>query len=215
MWQRWHNAPFLIPISHPDREDFSRWQMTFLAPPILVRCDKKRGVPYVAVLSVGIVTLILCMLPFKVLIVADVFLLSASYVMVYLSAMILRKRIPREEYKFRIPGGYGFLCFICIIPITVAFISFLINGTDYFIGGIIGIMTGPVMYIIWRWRYGGLTKKNPVVFIGNMKTGLAIGDLKRMSILFGILAIIGFIGVFFLALVRSGLYFGRLLRRLV
>lgn len=170
----------------------------FLAPPILVKCDKKRGVPYVAVLSVGIVTLILCMLPFKVLIVADVFLLASSYVMVYISAMILRKRIPREEYKFRIPGGYGFLCFICIVPITVAFISFLINGTDYFIGGMIGIMTGPIMYILWRWKYGGLSKKNPQVFIGNKKTGLAMGDLNRMSILFGILAVIGLTGVIFL-----------------
>ena len=170
----------------------------FLAPPILVRCDKKRGVPYVAVLSVGIVTLILCMLPFKVLIVADVFLLSASYVMVYISAMILRKRIPREEYKFIIPGGYGFLCFLCTVPITVAFIAFLINGSDYFIGGMIGIMTGPIMYVLWRRKYGGLTKKNPKYFISNTKTGLAIGDLKRMTVVFGILAVIGFIGIFFL-----------------
>ncbi|MDF3003064.1 MAG: amino acid transporter protein [Bacillota bacterium] len=170
----------------------------YLAPPVLVKCDKKRGVPYVAVLSVGIVTLILCMLPFKVLIVADVFLLSASYVMVYISAMILRKRIPREEYRFMVPGGYGFLCFLCAVPITVAFISFLINGTDYFIGGMIGIMTGPIMYIIWRWKYGGLTKKNPKVFVCNTKTGLAVGDLKRISVLFGILAVIGMLGIVFL-----------------
>jgi amino acid transporter len=186
----------------------------FLAPPVLVKCDKKRGVPYVAVLSVGIVTLILCMLPFKVLIVADVFLLSASYVMVYISAMILRKRIPKEEYKFKIPGGYGFLCLLCAVPIIVAFIAFLINGTDYFIGGMIGIITGPIIYVLWRRKYGGLTKKNPKVFIGNKKTGLAIGDLKRMSVLFGILAVIGFIGVFFLPWYEAGYtsadYFGGL-----
>lgn len=176
-----------------------------LAPPILVRCDKKHGVPSVAVLSVGIVTLILCMLPFKVLIVADVFLLAASYVMVYISAMILRKRIPREEYKFRIPGSYSFLCFLCIVPIVVAFISFLINGTDYFIGGMIAIMTGPIMYILWRRKYGGLTRKNPKIFIDNIKTGLAIGDLKRISVLFGILAVVGFIGVLFLPWYEAGL----------
>jgi amino acid permease len=187
----------------------------YLAPPVFMKCDKKRGVPYVAVLSVGIVTLILCMLPFKVLIVADVFLLSTSYVMVYISAMILRRRIPKEEYKFKVPGGYGFLCFLCAVPIAVACIAFLINGTDYFIGGMIGIMTGPVMYVLWRWKYGGLTKKNPKVFICNTKTGLAMGDLKRMSVLFGILAVIGFIGIFFLPWYEAGYttadYFGGVL----
>jgi hypothetical protein len=144
------------------------------------------------------------MLPFKVLIVADVFLLSTSYVMVYISAMILRKRIPKEEYQFKVPGSYGFLCFLCAVPIAVACIAFLINGTDYFIGGMVGLITGPVMYVVWRWKYGGLTKKDPKAFISNPKTGLAIGDLKRMSVLFGILAVVGIIGVFFLPWYEAG-----------
>ncbi|MDH3521436.1 MAG: APC family permease, partial [Myxococcales bacterium] len=37
-----------------------------LAPKILVRCSEKRGVPYVAVLSLGIFSLIACMFPFGV-----------------------------------------------------------------------------------------------------------------------------------------------------
>ena len=36
----------------------------YLAPPVLVKCDKKHGVPYIAVLTVAISTMILCMLPF-------------------------------------------------------------------------------------------------------------------------------------------------------
>lgn len=170
----------------------------YLAPPILVKTNEKRGVPYVAVLSVGIVNLILCMLPFGVIVIVDVFLLVASYIMVYISAMILRKRIPREEYVFRIPGGYGFLVVLCVVPICVAVLSFLINGSDYFIGGMVGIVTGPILYVIWRRRYGGLTRKNSRVFPGNPKTGLAVGDLKRMSTLFALLTLIGIVGVFFL-----------------
>ncbi|MEG0156138.1 MAG: APC family permease, partial [Anaerovoracaceae bacterium] len=143
-----------------------------LAPPILVKCDKKHGVPYVAVLSVGIVNLVLCMLPFGVVIVVDVFLLVSSYIMVYLSAIILRKRIPREEYQFRIPGGMPLLYLICIVPICVALFSFFVNGSDYFVGGMIGIISGPILYIIWRKMYGGLSKKDPVAFPANPKTGL-------------------------------------------
>jgi amino acid transporter len=36
-----------------------------LAPKILVKCSKDRGVPYVAVLSLGIFSLIVCMFPFR------------------------------------------------------------------------------------------------------------------------------------------------------
>ena len=171
-----------------------------LAPPILVKCDKKHGVPYISVLSVAIVNLILCMFPFGVVIVVDVFLLVSSYIMVYLSALILRKRLPEDEYKgkFKIPGGYGLLCVICIVPICVAVFSFLINGSDYFLGGMVGIISGPILYVIWRKRYGGLTKKNSEAFPKNERTGLAQGDLKRISLLFLLLTVIGIIGVFFL-----------------
>ncbi|HPO04937.1 MAG TPA: APC family permease [Bacillota bacterium] len=169
-----------------------------LAPPILVKVDKKHGVPYVAVLSVGIVNLILCMFAFKVVVVIDVFLLISAYVMIFISALILRKRIPEEERKFKIPGGYGFLVLICVVPIFIAFIAFFINGTNYFIGGMIGIVSGPILYYIWRRMYGGLTKKDPVKYPGNPKTGLAVGDVRRMSIMFGILSVMGIIGSFFL-----------------
>ena len=32
--------------------------------------------------------------------------------------------------------------------------------------------------------YGGLTKKDPIAFPGNSRTGLAVGDVKRISLLF-------------------------------
>ena len=170
----------------------------YLAPPILVKVDKKRGVPYIAVISVAVVNLILCMFSFTAVVIVDVFLLVASYVLVYISAIILRKKIPREEYIFRIPGGFAVLVPLCVIPIIIAFLSFLLNGTDYFIGGMIGIVSGPVMYFIWKKMYGGLAKKDAVLYPNNPKTGLAYGDTKRLAIMFLILTIIGIAGIFFL-----------------
>ena len=55
-----------------------------LAPPVLVKCDKKHGVPYIAVLTVAISTMILCMLPFGFVIILDVHMLIASYILVYI-----------------------------------------------------------------------------------------------------------------------------------
>lgn len=169
-----------------------------LAPPILVKCDKKHGVPYISVLSVGIVNIILCNFAFSAVVVVDVFLLISAYVMIFISAMILRKRIPEEELKFKIPGGYGFLTVLCIVPCIIAFVAFFINGTDYFIGGMIGIISGPILYFIWKRMYGGLAKKDPVKYPLNPKTKLAVGDMKRISFTFGLLAVFGFIGYPFL-----------------
>lgn len=169
-----------------------------LAPPILVKCDKKHGVPYISVLSVGIVNIILCNFAFSAVVVVDVFLLVSAYVMIFISAMILRKRIPEEERKFKIPGGYGFLSVLCIVPCIIAFVAFFINGTDYFIGGMIGIISGPILYFIWKRMYGGLAKKDPVNHPLNPKTKLAVGDTKRMAFTFGLLAVFGFIGYPFL-----------------
>jgi amino acid transporter len=169
-----------------------------LAPSILVKVDKKHGVPYIAVVSVAVVNIVLCMIPFENLIVVDVFMLVSSYILVYISAMILRKRIPVEEYKFKVPGGHGFLRFICIMPICVAIFSFFINGTDYFLGGMAGIISGPIIYAILKRVCGGLAVKDPVVHPINPKTHLAVGDMKRISFLFFILGLIGAVGCFFL-----------------
>lgn len=158
-----------------------------LAPPIMVRCDKKYGVPYVAVLSIGIFSLLLCMFPFGLIIVLDMALLTSSYILVFISALILRKRIPEEEYPFRIPGGDGLMRLICIVPICIAVFAFLINGSDYFIGGMVGLLTGPLLYFIWRRRYGGLSKKAPEMFPVNPKTGLQYGDTRRLALLLGIM----------------------------
>lgn len=168
-----------------------------LAPPVLVKCDKKYGVPYISVLSVGIFNLIFCMFPFGFIIVLDVALLMASYVLVYISALILRRRIPKEEYVFKIPGGMGFLTVICVVPMCVAVFANFINGSDYYLGGMTGMITGPILYFIWRKRYGGLTKKDPVKFPSNKKTGLAVGDTARMATLFFVMSVMNVIALVF------------------
>jgi amino acid transporter len=169
-----------------------------LAPKVLVKVDKKHGVPYIAVVSVAVVNIALCMFDFSMLVVVDVFMLVSSYILVYISAMILRKRLDPSEYKFKAPGGYGFLKLICIVPICVAFFSFFVNGTDYFLGGMFGIISGPIIYAIWKSVLGGLSVKDPEGNPVNPKTRLARGDMKRLSFLFLILGLVGVGGSFFL-----------------
>ena len=169
-----------------------------LAPPILVRVDKKHGVPVVAVLSVAITNLVLCNFAFGVIVVVDVFMLMSAYILIFISAMVLRRKIPDSERPFKIPGGNAFMYVLCTIPILIAFVSYFINGTDYFIGGMIGIISGPILYVIWKRMYGGLATTDPVKYPINPRTKLAIGDLKRIAGIFIGLGIMGILGAYFL-----------------
>ncbi|MCI7303314.1 MAG: APC family permease [Clostridiales Family XIII bacterium] len=176
----------------------------YLAPQILVKCDKKHGVPYVAISTVAVVCLLLCMLPFGFIIILDVTMLVASYILVYISAIVLRKKIPQEDYKFKIPGGSGLLAVICIVPICVAVFSFFINGSDCYLAGAIGMVSGTILYYIWRRRYGGLTKKNPQLFPANKKTKLAVGDTRKITFMLLLLSIFNVIACFFMPWYENG-----------
>ena len=169
-----------------------------LAPPVLAKCDKKNGVPYASVILMGISHLILCNFAFNVVVVIGMFLLMASYMLILISGIILRKKIPDSERPFKIPVGYRFLCLMCVIPVLIIIYAFFTNGSDYFIGGMVGLITGPIAYIFWKRKYGGLNKTDPLKYPVSKKTGLALGDLKRMSDMFIILALIGLAGSFFL-----------------
>ena len=169
-----------------------------LAPRALVKCSKERGVPYIAVLSLGAFSLVVCMFPFAVIVVVDVMLFMAAYVLIFVSACILRIKEPDMERPFKIPLGTRGLIALCVPPVSIAFLALFINGTDYFVGGMLALVSGPVAYFFFRRKYGGLTKKDPVRHPVNPKTRLGIGDTKRMAWMFGSLTAIGIIAVFFL-----------------
>jgi len=169
-----------------------------LAPKILVKCSEKRGVPYIAVLSLGIFSLIICMFPFGVIVVIDVMLMMGSYGLIFISACILRFKEGDLHRPFRVPLGNKAFVAMCIPPLTIAAIALVINGIDYFVGGMIAIVSGPIVYVIFRRRFGGLTVNDPEKHPMNPRTRLAVGDLRRMTWIFAGLTTVGIIGALFL-----------------
>jgi amino acid transporter len=169
-----------------------------LAPKILVKCSKERGVPYVAVLSLGIFSLIICMFPFGVIVVVDVMLFMSAYALIFISACILRVKEGDLPRPFRVPIGTKAFIAMCIPSLIIIFIAFFISGTDYFVGGMAAFVSGPIMYFIFKRKYGGLTQIDPVNYPMNSKTGLGIGDTRRMAWMFAGLTFIGGIASFFL-----------------
>lgn len=173
-----------------------------LCPKFLVKVSRGRGVPYVGILSLAVVTLILAQSDFTTLVSAEVVFMLALYIILPLAVIKLRKTIPLEERKAKglyvMPGGSLGLIFYAGFPITIAIIALLINGTDYLCLGLVATSTGPIAYLIFKKIYGGMAKNDPVRYPLNKKTRLAYGDITRFGIYAVIAGLFAFIGQFWL-----------------
>jgi amino acid transporter len=172
-----------------------------LCPKFLVKVSKKRGVPYVGVLSLAVVTALLAQFEFATLVMAEVVFILALYILLPLSVLKLRKKYPIEERKkqgfYIMPGGKNGIYFFAGIVLVISIIAFMINGTDYFLIGILACTTGPIFYVILKWLYGGV--KNDENYPLNPRTKLARGDLWNLTV-YGLFAgILSFVGSFILA----------------
>lgn len=159
-------------------------------PRFFTKISKKCGVPYNGILSLSIVTFILAQGDFTTLVSMEVLFLLALYIILPLSLMKLRRKIPVAERKKRglymVPGGKFGFALSCTLVIGISIFAMLTNGTDYFAIGVIAIGTGPIAYVLLKRHYGGLSVNDPVRHPVNAKTGLAHGDIPRIGI-FGII----------------------------
>ena len=173
-----------------------------LCPQFMVKVSKKRGVPYVGILSLAVVTFILCQSDFTTLVSMEVVFMLALYIILPISVLRLRRKLPVEKRKERglyyIKGGKGAMIFYAGFPIVISVIALLINGTDYLAMGLIAICTGPVAYYIFKRIFGGLSVNDPEHNPINPKTKLAAGDTVRIGIFMICAGVMAFFGQFWL-----------------
>ncbi len=128
-----------------------------LLPRFIGRTHASWGTPWVAILLMGAVNAVLINMTFDALITIDVFLLMFAYVLIYLTVVIMRYKEPDTPRSFRVPlPNWGLLLWVAF-PIAIAIIALFVNGVDYLIGGLIGVLTGPVAYLIFKNIYKGTT----------------------------------------------------------
>ena len=173
-----------------------------LCPQFMVKVSKKKGVPYIGILSLAVVTFILCQSDFTTLVSMEVVFMLALYIILPISVLRLRKKLPVEKRKERglyyIKGGKGAMIFYAGFPIVISVIALLINGTDYLAMGLIAICTGPVAYYILKRIFGGLSVNDPEHNPVNPKTKLAAGDTVRIGIFMICAGVMAFFGQFWL-----------------
>ena len=173
-----------------------------LCPQFMVKVSKKKGVPYIGILSLAVVTFILCQSDFTTLVSMEVVFILALYIILPISVLKLRKKLPIEKRMERglyyIKGGKGAMIFYAGFPIVISVIALLINGTDYLAMGLIAICTGPVAYYILKRIFGGLSVNDPEHNPVNPKTKLAAGDTVRIGIFMICAGVMAFFGQFWL-----------------
>ena len=170
-----------------------------LAPKGLARLTKKKGTPYVALIIVAVITMALIPFDFGFLVVVDVFFMLLMAILTVISCAILRRGAAKNDLgHFRFPGGTP-MHNVCVgLVILVCIASVLLNGTEYFLGGMIWLMIVPFLYIICKKIWGGLTVSEPEMYPVNPKTGLGFGHLKLTGYLYIGIGLFGLAGRLFL-----------------
>ena len=173
-----------------------------LCPQFMVKVSKKKGVPYIGILSLAVVTFILCQSDFTTLVSMEVVFMLALYIILPISVLKLRKKLPIEKRKERglyyIKGGKVAMIFYAGFPVVISVIALLVNGTDYLAMGLMAICTGPVAYCILKRIFGGLAVNDPENNPINPKTKLAAGDTVRIGIIMICAGAMAFFGQFWL-----------------
>lgn len=173
--------------------------MDNLGPKSFTKLSEKSGMPLVAIISIAIVSLLGCILDFSTIITIEVMFLMVDYSLIWISLIALRIKHPEMERPFKIPFKSTWACVLFVAPgWAICIIAIMVNGADYFLGGMIGIALIPILYIIFKLKYGGLTKLYPELHPKNPKTKLAYGDLTRFAKLFGVMSICSFIAIPFM-----------------
>ena len=121
-----------------------------LLPQVLTRTHHKYGTPWVSIVFLAAVNALLVRWGFATLIVVDVFLMMFYYILIFVAAVVLRAKEPGLERPFRVWGGTGVLALVCAPAVLIAVVALFTNGTDWLIGGLAGVLTGPIAYLIFK-----------------------------------------------------------------
>ena len=121
-----------------------------LLPRVLTRVHPRYGTPWVSIVFLAAVNALLVRYGFETLIVIDVFLMMFYYILIFVAAVALRRREPDLERPFRVRGNALVLALICLPAVAIAVLALFTNGSDWLIGGMAGVLTGPIAYLVFK-----------------------------------------------------------------
>jgi amino acid transporter len=167
-------------------------------PKILAKLTSKKGSPYMALAVVAMVSILLLPFDFTFLVVIDAFFGIGVCILTTIAAFVLRRRIPEGEFSFKIPGGMKIHTFLCVLVLCICTAVLLVDGTDYFLGGLVAVMLLPVFYYVSKRVYKGASVMEADIYPINPKTHIGFGDLNKMGMFYLFVGIFASLSRFFL-----------------
>lgn len=124
---------------------------------------RRFGTPWVAILFMAALDCLLIVGSFSFLIVIDVFCLMLVYVVIMVSAVVLRRKDPDLPRLYRVPLGTRGLALFITPPILIAVYALVSNGWSYFAAGCLAVLSGPLLYLVFKSVYHGVEVPEPEV----------------------------------------------------
>ncbi|MBR2835365.1 MAG: APC family permease [Coriobacteriales bacterium] len=136
-----------------------------LFPKGVAKLTSRSRVPYVAILTITLSSIILSQLEFTVLVELESVFILATYVVLSITVMRFRKMYPVEQRskavkEGTIGGGKFGLMWCVLLPIIISFVAFMLNDLEYLLYSIIALGSGIVAYVICKHVYGGRDAKS-------------------------------------------------------
>jgi amino acid transporter len=116
-------------------------------PAVFARVHSRFGTPYGSILIAAALHAVLATGSFAFLIVIDVLLFVLSYVLIFVTAVVLRRKEPDLSRTFRIPVGTAGMAVLAGVPMIVALVFVFASGIETLGWGAGAAATGPVAYL--------------------------------------------------------------------
>ena len=177
-----------------------------LFPKFIRKVDKAGRSPYVGVLTIAASSLVFSQFDFTTIIEMNIIFILARYMFLGFIVMRLRKMYPVENRPadmYVIGGGKVGVRLYSALAFGIATFTLCLNPVANFFATVAFLASGVVAYIVFKKIYGGLAKENPSAHPIDPKTGLAVGDTRRI----GLFALI-IVGLFALNVLMNLLFLG-------
>ncbi len=135
------------------RIPFTMAQDGFL-PRALARTHPKHGTPWAALLAGAFIYAVLTRFEVTDLLVIEMWMFSALYIMIYLALWRVRCRPDLDRggqdgaYRFIIPAGRRGIWWIILPPILLIVVAMFGSGREYILYGGPALLSGPVIYAL-------------------------------------------------------------------
>jgi amino acid transporter len=119
-------------------------------PRMLARLHPRYGTPYIALLMYATVYSVLVWFPFDRILVVDMWVSGAYYVLTLALLVRLRSTDPGRSARFQVPGGKAVAWMVVILPACTWLVSLYATARENWLAGTSALLAGTVIFWVMK-----------------------------------------------------------------